>query len=89
MTLTSNGETIPENKELSNQDIQILKRLYAPPANVKCYHGIHVQSKCITKNILGQWRPEHHQNVQSGDYFPFSIYNNRTSYQKSSGSDFW
>ena len=82
MTLNSNGQTIPENKELSTQDIQTLKRFYAPPANVKCYDGIHLQSRCITKNALGKWRPEHHQNVQSGNYLPFSIFNNRTSYQK-------
>ena len=47
MTLNSNGRTVPENKELSIQDIQTLRRFYAPPANVRCFYGINVRSRCF------------------------------------------
>ena len=52
---------------------------------MNCQIGINVQSQCSTKNPINErdYPPDHHEKVQSGDFFPYGVFNNQTIYQKS------
>ena len=85
--------TLNECVEESGKLQAIQKRFFSKcPLEIKaqnlifpCQRGIHVQSNCKTDDANAK---HHHEKVQSGDYFPFNIHNNRTIYRKSQPDDF-